>query len=196
MSLEGHLVMLHGMTGTASKMMPLAESLVPSGWGVYCPEGPFAHPSGGKAWWIDGLDKTETVPDMVSQISISMDKLENELPSGKLILGGFSQGGAIASAFTSRISFERVLGLVLIATKTVDASELGKRLVEVAPRPVIWMHGERDPIIPIHEAVRHMNCFLDAGWEVEEFRHGKGHMVDLSQRGAMVRSIEGIARPD
>ena len=58
------------------------------------------------------------------------------------------------------------------------------------------MHGERDPIIPIDEAVRHMNCFLAAGWDVEEFRHGKGHMVDLSQRGAMVRSIEGIARPD
>ena len=42
-----HLVMLHGMTGTSSKMRPLAESLAPHNWGVVCPEGTY---SASKKW--------------------------------------------------------------------------------------------------------------------------------------------------
>ena len=38
MGLKGHLVMLHGMTGTSAKMLPLAEEITPSGWSCLCPE--------------------------------------------------------------------------------------------------------------------------------------------------------------
>ena len=96
MGLKGHLVMLHGMTGTSAKMLPLAEEITPSGWGCLCPEGPFIHPSGGRAWWLSEPGSRASDSEIESQISISMDRLEGLLPTGKLILGGFSQGGAIA----------------------------------------------------------------------------------------------------
>ena len=79
------------------------------------------------------------MPDVGSQISISMDKLENELPPEKFILGAFHKEEQ-SPAFTSRVSFERVLGLVLIAT-TVEASEL-ENDSQSSPRPVIWMRRE------------------------------------------------------
>ena len=194
MGLKGHLVMLHGMTGTSAKMMPLAKEITPSGWGCLCPEGPFIHPSGGRAWWLNEQGSKTSDPEIESQISISMDRLEGLFPPGKLILGGFSQGGAIASAMCDRDTFDRVVGLVLIATKTVRNKELKRKLNITRPRSVVWMHGERDHIIPIEAALEHLTCFQDAGWTVDEFRHKKGHMVDLSQKAAMIQSLERVAR--
>ena len=194
MGLKGHLVMLHGMTGTSAKMLPLAEEITPSGWGCLCPEGPFIHPSGGRAWWLSEQGSRASDSEIESQISISMDQLEGLLPTGKLILGGFSQGGAIASAMCERDIFDRVVGLVLIATKTVRYKELRGELDNLPPRSVVWMHGDKDHIIPIEAALEHLKCFQDAGWTVDEFRHKKGHMVDLSQKAAMIRSLERVAR--
>ena len=69
-----HLVMLHGMTGTSSKMRPLAESLAPHNWGVVCPEGTYVHPRSGRAWWVrEELIEAVTPAD---QILISMKSLE------------------------------------------------------------------------------------------------------------------------
>ena len=49
----GTLVMMHGMSGTAEKMMPLAKQLVPNNWDVFCPQAQISHPIlGGFAWWL------------------------------------------------------------------------------------------------------------------------------------------------
>ena len=51
--MDGTLVMLHGMTGTSNKMIPLANKLVPDGWDILCPEAIIPHPTrGGFAWWL------------------------------------------------------------------------------------------------------------------------------------------------
>ena len=92
--------------------------------------------------------------------------------------------------------FDRVVGLVLIATKTVRNKELKGKLNNLPPRSVVWMHGDKDHIIPIEAALEHLKCFQDAGWTVDEFRHKKGHMVDLSQKAAIIRSLERVARSD
>ena len=51
-----------------------------------------------------------------------------------------------------RDTFDRVVGLVLIATKTVRNKELKGRLNNLPPRSVVWMHGDKDHIIPIEAA--------------------------------------------
>ena len=56
---KGTLIMMHGMTGTSEKMMPLARQLVPKGWNVLCPEAIIPHPTrGGFAWWLRSDDPT------------------------------------------------------------------------------------------------------------------------------------------
>ena len=53
--MSGTFVMMHGMTGTSEKMMPLARQLVPKGWNVLCPEAIIPHPTrGGFAWLAKG----------------------------------------------------------------------------------------------------------------------------------------------
>ena len=194
MTIMNRLVKHHGMTGTPAKMRPLAESLVPHDWDVVCPEGTYLHPRTGRAWWVrEEVIGTATPAD---QILVSMKSLEQNLPDGKLILGGFSQGGAIASAMLETSIEERIVGLVLLATMTVREEQLRKILRSIRPRSVVWMHGERDHIVNIDEGVKLASIFEDAGWNVVRLRHGKGHMVDLSQKDSLTDAIRMMAEYD
>ena len=130
------------------------------------------------------------------QILMSMKSLEQGLPEGKLIVGGFSQGGAIASAMLETNIEERIVGLVLLATMTARDEQLRKILGSVRPRSVVWMHGERDHIVNIDEGVKLASIFEDAGWNVVRLRHGKGHMVDLSQKDSLTDAIRMMAEYD
>ena len=181
-----HLAMLHGMTGTSSKMRPLAESLAPDNWGVICPEGTYVHPRSGRAWWVREEGVKTTVDD---QILVSMKNLERDLPEGKLIVGGFSQGGAIASAMLETSVEERILGLVLLSTMTLRSEQLQKTLSSINPRSVVWMHGERDHLVNIDDGEKLASIFEDAGWNVIRLRHKKGHMVDLSQKDSLIDAV-------
>lgn len=130
------------------------------------------------------------------QILISMKSLEQSLPEGKLIVGGFSQGGAIASAMLETSIEDRIVGLVLLATMTVRGEQLRKILGSIRPRSVVWMHGERDHIVNIDDGVKLASIFEDAGWDVVHLRHGKGHMVDLSQKDSLVDAIRRMSEDD
>ena len=48
-----------------------------------------------------------------------MHRVIEEIPEGPVIIGGFSQGGAIASALLETNLQERIVGLILIGTKSV-----------------------------------------------------------------------------
>ena len=191
--MSGTLVMLHGMSGTSEKMMPLANQLVPNDWEVYCPQATIPHPNlGGYAWWIkeeDGIN----YDDYVLQAYDSLTKLIEELPEGPLIVGGFSQGGAMASMMMERNIQDRILGLVLIGTMSINTSGLEDAMSNIWQRPVVWMHGEKDKIISISVAEKHIKVFEKGGWKVIKLRHQKGHMVDISQLDKLKTSIQSIA---
>ena len=115
------------------------------------------------------------------------------IPEGPVIVGGFSQGGAMASAMLETEASASIVGLVLIATKSARGDKLRDTLPFLKPRPVIWMHGERDHLVPIDLAREHAEIFDDAGWPVVRLEHEKGHMVNLNQFEEMREQISRIA---
>lgn len=191
----GTLVMMHGMTGTSAKMQPLAERLVPSGWTVLCPQAEIEHPTrGGFAWWLRAEDPSLPLDEESQrQVDQSMQRVIGELPDGPLIVGGFSQGGAIASALLETDLQERIVGLVLLGTKTVRPDNLVERLPFLRPRPVVWMHGERDHLVSMEHGVEHAEIFEAADWPVLRLAHEKGHMVNLNQFDELKAAIQRMA---
>ena len=148
--MQGTLVMLHGMTGTSDKMLPLANKLVPDGWGILCPEAIIPHPTrGGFAWWLRDEFNDHSGPSnpldekSMKQAKDSVKRVIKEMPEGPLIVGGFSQGGAIASMMLEHSIQDRIVGLVLIGTKTINPDGLISAVSKIWPRPVTWMHGEK-----------------------------------------------------
>jgi len=192
---SGTLVMLHGMTGTSEKMQPLAESLAPNGWNVICPQAEIEHPTrGGFAWWLRAEDPTLPLDSKSqTQVEDSMQRVIREIPNGPVIIGGFSQGGAIASALLETDLHERIVGLVLIGTKTVRPDFLTESLPFLKPREVVWMHGKKDHLVPLEVAIEHAEIYESAGWPVTRLEHEKGHMVNLNQLDELKNSIQRMA---
>ena len=192
---SGTLVMLHGMTGTSEKMQPLAESLAPNGWNVICPQAEIEHPTrGGFAWWLRAEDPTLPLDsESQKQVEDSMRRVIREIPNGPVIIGGFSQGGAIASALLETDLHERIVGLVLIGTKTVRPDFLRESLPFLKPREVVWMHGIKDHLVPLEVAIEHAEIYESAGWPVTRLEHEKGHMVNLNQLDELKNSIQRMA---
>ena len=187
--------MMHGMTGTSAKMLPLARQLVPEGWDIICPEAKIPHPTrGGYAWWLRSDNPTEPLDDeSLSQVNESISRVISEIPDGPIIIGGFSQGAAIASAMLEYDIQTRIVGLVLLGTKTVRPDKLREILPFMKARKVVWMHGSRDHLVPLEEGIKHIEIFEEADWEVTKLQHEKGHMVNLNQLYELKQEIQNMA---
>ena len=197
--MKGTLVMLHGMTGTSNKMLPLANKLVPSNWEIFCPEAIIPHPTrGGFAWWLRDEFNDPSGPlnpldeKSMEQARDSVTRVIEEIPEGPLIIGGFSQGGAIASLMLERSIQDRIVGLILIGTKTINPDGLISAVSKIWPRPVVWMHGEKDHLVPISVGEEHVRIFEDAFWPVTRIKHHKGHMVDISKIDELIQAIRSM----
>ena len=189
---SGTLVMLHGMTGTTEKMQPLAERLAPEGWAVVCPQVEIKHPTrGGFAWWLRAEDPNLPLSEeSQSEVDDSMRRVIDEIPDGPIIIGGFSQGGAIASALLESELQERILGLVLIGTKSVRPESLTSALPFLKPREVVWMHGRHDHLVSLEAANEHAEIFEWARWPVTRLEHEKGHMMNMNQIDELKQAIQ------
>ncbi len=195
MFMSGTFVMMHGMTGTSAKMLPLARQLVPEGWDIICPEAKIPHPTrGGYAWWLRSDNPTEPLNDeSLSQVNESILRVISEIPDGPIIIGGFSQGAAIASAMLEYDIQTRIVGLVLLGTKTVRPDKLREVLPFMKARKVVWMHGSRDHLVPLEQGIKHIEIFEEADWEVTKLQHEKGHMVNLNQLYELKQEIQNMA---
>ena len=166
--------MMHGMTGTADMMRPFAEKILPEGWTLLVPDARFNHPRRGRTWWrYEDEDPGVTrrlhlsrreLMDVDSSLSQLEKLIAEEAPMGPLVVGGFSQGGAMAQEMLQLPLADRIIGLVALGTRLVRPMELRLRLEELDPKRMFWMHGVRDVRVPIEDGWAVAHLFEAAGW--------------------------------
>ena len=189
------LIMMHGMTGDASMMRPFAEKILPEGWTLLVPEARYKHPMRGRTWWryenYDSdvtrrlnLSRTELM-DVDASLSQLEQLIAEEAPMGPLIVGGFSQGGAIAQELLHLPIADRIQGLVCMGTRLVRPMELRMRLRDLENKRLFWMHGIKDLRVPIEDGWAVAHLFESAEWAVELIEHPKGHMIPLEHHDAL-----------
>ena len=189
------LIMMHGMTGDASMMRPFAEKILPEGWTLIVPEARYNHPMRGLTWWryedydIDttrrlNLSRRELI-DVDSSLSQLEKIISEQAPLGPLVVGGFSQGGAMAQELMHLPIADRIVGIICIGTRLVRPMELRMRLQELDPKRMFWMHGEKDVRVPIEDGWAVANLFEAGGWSVELIEHNKGHMIPLEHHDSI-----------
>ena len=188
------LVMMHGMTGTSEMMRPFAEKILPEGWNLLVPQAEFEHPNRGYTWWrYEGGDNPERrilTAKELSDVDASLLKLSNILPDDELVLGGFSQGGAMAQEL---LQFNlKVLGVIAIGTRTVRPLELRDRLTEISPSKLMWMHGESDHRVSLEAGLEIPEIFEESGWNVTRIQHHKGHMIPIEFHEQVKEWLENL----
>ena len=106
-----------------------------------------------------------------------LEKLIEEQPTDKVILAGFSQGGAIVLQTALRYP-KKVAGLMALSTYLPLAPTLAaERSAANAQIPIFMAHGQYDDIIPIQRARDSKNALEKLGYKVEWHEYPMPHSV-------------------
>jgi phospholipase/carboxylesterase len=102
---------------------------------------------------------------------------ERGVPSDRLVLAGFSQGGALALHVGLRRP-ERLAGILALSTYLPMQSSLAaERHPANAAVPVLMAHGTDDPVVGLSLATHSRDHLLSLGYAVEWRSYPMGHQV-------------------
>jgi len=98
-------------------------------------------------------------------------------PAARILLAGFSQGGAIALHTGLRYP-ETLAGILALSTYLPLAARLAAEM-SAANRavPIMMAHGTRDPVVPLHLAEQSRDRLLQAGYRVDWHTYAMQHAV-------------------
>ncbi|XP_037076679.1 acyl-protein thioesterase 1-like [Pollicipes pollicipes] len=153
------LIFLHGLGDTGHGWAGAMSSIRSSQMKVICPTAPtmpvtlnagFRMPS-----WFDLRSLDDKTPEDAAGIRSARDTIhgliEDEvkagIPSNRIVLGGFSQGGALAlySAFTYP---KALAGVMALSCWLPLRDEFPGAVTENRSAPILQCHGDCDPLVP------------------------------------------------
>lgn len=115
-------------------------------------------------------------------------EMEKGIPANKIILAGFSQGGAITLHTGLRFP-EKLAGLLALSTYLPLPSQLEKEATEYKDIPVMMAHGIADPVIPIDQGKASSQTLKDLGYDVDWNEYTMQHAVCLEEINAIGKWI-------
>lgn len=183
---------LHGLGADGHDFAPLVPELVRPGW----PALRFVFPHAPvravtinngvrmRAWYdIVGMDfptraDSQGIEESIQQVeALIARELERGIAAERLLLAGFSQGGAIALAAGLRRKAP-VAGLIALSTYLPGASSAATHLTTAATgQPIFMAHGVGDPVIPLVYAEQSAQALKQLGFEVQWQRYPMAHQV-------------------
>ena len=173
---------LHGLGADGNDFVPVARQLVRPGWPAlrfvfpHAPVRPVTINGGTpmRAWYdIAGMDFTsrgdaDGVEQSISEVeALIAREAERGIPPERLILAGFSQGGAItlAAGLRRRTPLAGLIGLSTYLP--AEAQMLAARAAGAEAQPVFMGHGMFDPVVPFAAGRRSADTLQGLGFGVE-----------------------------
>ncbi|NNF07992.1 MAG: carboxylesterase [Candidatus Eisenbacteria bacterium] len=106
---------------------------------------------------------------------------ERGIPAEKIVLAGFSQGGAIA-LYEGLRHPKKLAGIMALSTYLVLHEHLETERAEVnASTPILINHGEHDPMVPILGGQHAQHTLESLGYDVTFKSYPMEHQVVLEQ---------------
>jgi phospholipase/carboxylesterase len=194
------VILLHGLGADGNDFVPIASEMrLPASMAVRfifpsAPSIPVTINGGAvmPAWYditelaIDRkIDSTQLI-DSAEQTRRLVDReIDRGIPSNRIVLAGFSQGGAV-SYQTALTYMQPLAGLLCMSTyfatkDTITPNSANKSL------PIFICHGSRDPMVPEHMGHQARERLISMGYPVEYKSYPVEHSVcpeeiaDISQ---------------
>ncbi len=148
-----------------------------------------------RAWYdIIGIDRES--PQDEAGIRASAQKVarlirretDRGIPAERIVLAGFSQGGAVALHLGLRLA-ERLAGIVALSTYLPLHQTLQDEHSEAnAQTPLFMAHGILDPVVPLYLGESSANRLVQGGWPVTWRTYTMPHAVCPDE----IRDISGF----
>lgn len=186
------IIWLHGLGADGNDFAPIVPELVDPAWPAlrfvfpHAPVIPVTVNNGVpmRAWYdIIGVDLLARQDEAGVRQSIgavaALIARENErgVDDARIVLVGFSQGGAIALA--AGLRHPRTLaGIVALSTYVPIHSTLAaERSTANAATPIFWGHGSADPVVPVRRGMESRDLLLGMGYRVDWHTYPMAHAV-------------------
>lgn len=105
------------------------------------------------------------------------EEVSNGVPSHRIILAGFSQGGATALYTGLRYS-KPLKGIIALSTYLPFANQLAAEMSVVNQKISIFMaHGNLDPILPLTLGKKTFQILSQLGYLIEWHDYATGHQI-------------------
>lgn len=101
---------------------------------------------------------------------------ERGIPAHRVVLAGFSQGGAVALHAGLRYP-ERLAGIIGLSTYLPLRAAAGEFHAANRQMPIFMAHGSLDPVVPAVLGEESAGFLLESGFEVEFKRYTMPHSV-------------------
>ncbi len=193
------VIWMHGLGADGNDFVPIAHELDLKGAPdirfvfPHAPMQPVSINNGHvmRAWydvrWGD-LEGRSKEPDSagvrVSQAAIGAiieREISRGIPVERIVLAGFSQGGAIALQAALRYS-QKLGGVMALSTYLPLAESFTKEASAQNRRtPIFMAHGKDDAVIQHSIGVRSRDVLVEAGYDVEWHEYAMAHSVCLPE---------------
>lgn len=190
------VVWLHGLGADGHDFAPIVPELLRPGWPAirfvfpHAPMRPVTINNGMRmrAWYdIRDMGFEGTVGDRADAAGVAESVAhanalvaregERGVPPSRVLLAGFSQGGAVAlSAALGRS--EPLAGIVALSTYLPLAAQAGAGVAgDTAAQPVFMAHGSHDPVVPFAAGQRSAERLRALGFDVQWHAYPMAHQV-------------------
>ena len=141
-----------------------------------------------RAWYdIAGpeLDRRADMEGVRASAGVSRALIDEQvargIPTERVVLAGFSQGGAIALYAGLRFPF-RIAGILALSTYLPGMESLGTE-AQAANRdvPIFLAHGSQDPVIALALSERSRDAMASLGYTVETHTYPMPHSVSAEE---------------
>lgn len=193
---QASVIWLHGLGADGKDFMGMVDDLgLPAEHGVrfIFPNAPFMNITVNygmlmRGWYdiydFNMLHKEDEVGIKKSRAQIEKYiQHENELgiPSNKIILGGFSQGGAM-SLYTGLRLTQRLAGIIsLSAYMPMAPNFVAQHYASNRNTPIFMAHGLFDPVVPYNLGQATRDLLKDNAYDVEWFSYPMQHTVCVEE---------------
>ena len=205
------VIWLHGLGADGHDFEPIVPELhLPAEMAIrfIFPHAPVRPVTINNGWemrsWYDILSMNEMREIDESQLHESCEQLlaliENEInrgiPSNRIMIAGFSQGGAVA--LTTALKYEKPLAAIMALSTYLPAPEWleNNRSDENSKIPLLFAQGTQDPVVAYTLASDARRRLTTWGYEVNWFEYPMPHAVcpeeisDLSEWIVKILPIE------
>lgn len=193
------IIGLHGFGADKADLTGLADALDPSGYTYLFPDAPTlafddSDPTM-RAWYERGGDESlESVVEAISRLNAFLEGVRARLGERKMVLIGFSQGGAMAL----RYGLPRpdwFAGLAILSGSLRRTADLTATLPAQRDLPLHVSHGRIDTVVPL-EVSRSLVRYLEGQGYRPDFRiYGSGHFIVAQQMADLRGWLHAVLPP-
>jgi phospholipase/carboxylesterase len=186
------IIWLHGLGADGNDFAPIVPELVAKDWPAlrfvfpHAPVQPVTINNGMsmRSWYdIIGFDPQSRQDEAGVRASVAAVEAliarehERGVPDERIVLAGFSQGGAIALA-AGLCHAQELAGIVALSTYLPISEVIAReRHAANAATPIFWGHGSADPVVVMQRGIDSRDRLQALGYQVDWHTYPMPHAV-------------------